>query len=139
MSTFCIEHFPDDPSIEDTADLLRRIPPAHFVPDGNSGLVRPSSAAFEDDNDADPMSVYLSTVLVANQREYASVLVGHPGYGLAAITAGMAREKNQTVHPDPIPEEVSHTVVCGNKRLGGNNSAKKTFAHNARWVIPPPD
>lgn len=138
MSTFCLEHFPDDSSIADTTDLLRRIPPWHFIRDDNLGVVRPSSAAFEDDADGDPMSVYLSTLLVANHRESASVLVGHTGYALASITAGLARQKNQTVRPAPLPEEALHSVVCGDKRSGGRNSAKKVFAHSARWVIPPP-
>jgi hypothetical protein len=137
MTSFCLEHFPDDPSIEAETELLRRIPPHHFFWDENTGLIRPSSAAFEDDDDEDPMSVYLSTVLASEQREAASVLVGHDGYALASITAGLAREKKQTVHPDPLPEESSHTVVCGDKRSGNKKSAKKVFAHSARWVVAP--
>jgi hypothetical protein len=137
MTTFCLEHFPDDPSIGNEAELLRRIPPTHFIRDDNLGRLRPTSAAFEDDDDGDPMSVYLTTVLAAEHREASSVLVGHAGYALASITAGLAREKNQTVHPDPVPEETSHAVVCGDKRSGGKKSAKKTFAQSARWVIEP--
>src|SRR5271154_3084573 len=137
MTTFCREHFPDDPSVEDEAELLRRIPPYHFFRDDNLGSVRPSSAAFEDDSDDDPMSVYLATVLAAAHREANSVLAGHVGYALASITAGTAREKDQTVHPDPLPEEVSHAVVCGDKRSGKRNSAKKKFAMSAKWVVSP--
>jgi hypothetical protein len=66
--TFCTDHYPDDPTIPDEADLLRRIPPRHFYLDQNLGRIRPSSAAFEDDDDEDPMSVYLSTVLKAENR-----------------------------------------------------------------------
>jgi len=139
MRSFCLEHFPDDPSIADESELLRRIPPQHFFRDDNSGLVRPSSAAFEDDDDSDPMSVYLATVLAAERRQATSVLAGHEGYALASITAGLAREKNQTVHPDPLTEETSHAVVCGDKRSGNKKSAKKAFAMNAKWVVRPPD
>lgn len=39
----------DDPTISDDADLWRRIPPWHIVSDENIGVMRPSSAAFEDD------------------------------------------------------------------------------------------
>jgi hypothetical protein len=137
MTTFCREQFPDDSSIEDEAELLRRIPPYHFFRDDNLGTVRPSSAAFEDD-DKEPMSVYLAAVLAAEHREADSVLAGHVGYALASITAGVAREKDQTVHPDPLPEEVSHAVVCGDKRAGKKNSAKKKFAMSAKWVVWPP-
>lgn len=138
MTTFCLEHFPDDPSIGDESELLRRIPPYHFFRDDNLGTVRPSSAAFEDDGDNHPMSVYLGTILATEHREASSVLAGHLGYALASITAGVAREKDQTVHPDPLPEEVSHAVVCGDKRSGKKNSAKKKFAITARWVVSPP-
>jgi len=138
MTSFCQEHFPDDHSIENDAELLRRIPPHHFFRDGNSGLIRPSSAAFEDDDDNDPMSVYLATVLAVEHRDVTCVLAGHAGYGLASITAGIAREKKQTVHPDPLPDESAHAVVCGDKRSGNKNSAKKTFAMTAKWVVAPP-
>ena len=139
MTTFCLEHYPDDPSVADRTDLLRRIPPWHFVADQNLGVIRPSSAAFEDDDDEDPMSVYLAQVVAAEGRQASSVLAGHDGYGLASITAGLVREKGQTVHPDPLPDETSHAVVCGDKLSGGKKSAKKTFAMTAKWVVRPPE
>lgn len=137
MTSYCLEYFPDDPSVENDTDLLRRIPPWHFVMDANTGIVRPSSAAFEDDDDNDPMSVYLAPVLAAENRQASSVLVGHSGFALASIKAGMARELNQTVHPDPLPEETSHAVVCGEKVAGKKNSAKKKFAMSSTWVVRP--
>lgn len=137
-ANFCLENFPNDPSISNEEDLLRRIPPWHFFTDSNlGGLVRPSSAAFEDDDDGDPMSVYLSSVLVAEQREPNSVLTGHQGFGLASITAGLARECNQTVHPDPLPDETSHAVVCGDKESGKKKAVKRKFAQGAKWVVAP--
>ena len=136
--TFCSENFPDDSSILGATELLRRIPPLHFYFDRNLNRVRPSSAAFEDDGDGDPMSVYLSSVLTAEIRESSTVLAGHEGYALASITAGLAREHLQTVHPDPLPEESSHAVVCGDKESGKKNAPKRKFALAARWVIAPP-
>ena len=133
--SFCSEHFPDDASVPDQTDLLRRIPPWHVVSDDNVGGWRPSSAAFEDDDDGDPMSVYLSTVILRESRQPESVLAGHEGYSLAAITAGLARANNQTVHPDPLPEESSHAVVCGEKRRPKNNSPRKRFARAAVWIV----
>jgi hypothetical protein len=133
--SFCTDNFPDDPSIEAETSLFRRIPPPHCVWDNNEQRYRPSSAAFEDDKDGDPMSVCLSSVLATEGREAASVLIGHEGYSLAAITAGFARANAQTVHPQPLPEESSHTLVCGEKRRGGNNAPKRKFAKTATWVI----
>jgi hypothetical protein len=138
-ASYCSEKFPNDPSIEDGAHLYRRIPPLHFYLDKNENRVRPSSAAFEDDDDSDPMSVCLSQVLQAENREPSSVLTGHPGYALAAITAGLARSYNQTVHPKPLPDESSHALVCGDKESGKKNAPKRKFALAAVWVVPPPE
>ena len=86
------------------------------------------------------MSVYLLTVLLGENREPSSVLAGHEGYSLASITAGLARTHNQTVHPEPLPEESSHAAVCGDKGKSSKKSApKKQFALAAEWtVLNPP-
>ena len=137
--TFCSDHYPDDPTIEDETKLFRRIPPWHHVFDGNTNQWRPSSAAFQDDNDGDPMSVYLSSVLAAESRNPSTVLIGHEGYSLAAITAGLARSKAQTVHPEPLLDETSHAVVCGQKGNNTKGAPRKQFALNAVWfALNPP-
>jgi hypothetical protein len=133
--SFCSENFPDDLSIADATSLFRRIPRWHLFFDHNENRWRPSSAAFEDDDDRDPMSVYLSTVLARENREPSAVLAGHDGYSLAAITARLARANNQTVHPDPLPEESSHAVVCGNKGKDKKSAPKRQFAKAAAWVV----
>jgi len=132
----CAENYPDDQAIPNDTQLFRRIPPCHCFFDENMHDYRPSSAAFDDDDDGDPMSVYLSTVLGAEGRQPASVLAGREEYSLASITAGLARQLKQTVHPQPVPEESSHTVVCGDKP----QSRRKKFALGAIWVVlnPPP-
>lgn len=65
MSTLeeCARNFPDDATVAESVALLRRIPPKHFCFDDNLGRWRPSSAAFEDDEDGDPMSVYRKDVI----------------------------------------------------------------------------
>ncbi len=55
--------YADDPSIRDEAELLRRIPPEHVVPDQNQGAIRISSAAFKDHPNGSPMSVVLAEEL----------------------------------------------------------------------------
>src|SRR5260370_18038585 len=120
--TFCSEKFPDDPSILGATDLLRRIPPQHFYFDQNLNRLRPSSAAFEDDGDGDPMSVYLSSVLTAETREPSTVLAGHEGYALASITAALPREHLQTCHLHPLPEQATHAFGGGAKEAGKKNA-----------------
>src|SRR5713226_5358375 len=99
-----MEHgwYKDDPTIPGEAELLRRIPPWHFILDDNQGLVRPSSAAFTDD-DGSPMSVTLAEVLTQARRSLDSALIGHQDFALASIMARLARECEQGVVRDPIP------------------------------------
>ena len=130
----CREKFPDDPRVTDHVCLLRRIPPRHFIWDNNDRTHRPSSAAFEDDDDGDPMSVYRTDVIEAEGGRPARVMTGHVGFGLANIPAGVVRRKGQTVHPDPFREEKSHTLVCGPK----SRATRRHFARQSKWVIRPP-
>ncbi len=130
----CRERFPDDPTILDAVELLRRIPPWHFVWDENEGLHRPSSAAFEDDRDGDPMSVYRSDVIEEEGDDPKRVMKGHSRFGLVSLAAGFVRKKRQTVNPDPLASESSHAKVCGPK----TRATRGSFARRCEWVIPPP-
>lgn len=114
--------------------LLRRIPRMHFHFDQKLGRLRPSSAAFEDDDDGDPMSVYRGEVIESEGSDIRRVMIGHSGFALASLTAGQVRSKNQTVFADPLPEESSHAKICGPKPT----SVQRWFAREAVWVIPPP-
>jgi hypothetical protein len=120
---------PDDPSIPNEATLWRRVPDRHFVTDA-SGSIRPSSAAFDDDPDGDPMS----TVLARPDRDPFPVLLGNGGWALAAINVGLIRELGWIVERRPEPEEPDHVVVVGNKTQG----QRKRVARECGWAIPPP-
>ena len=112
---------------------MRRIPPRQFTPDKQTGVMRPSSAAFDDDEDGEPMSVYRSDVIVESGGSVQRVLVGHKGYAVSAIAAGFVRAFQQSVHSDPLPEEESHAVVCGHK----TESIRRKMAKQARWAVRP--
>jgi hypothetical protein len=129
----CARNFPDDAAVTDTTALLRRIPQRHFFFDQKLGRMRPSSAAFEDDEDGDPMSVYRRDVIESEGATVQRVMIGHVGFALASLTAGQVRSRGQTVFPDPLPEESSHAKVCGPK----SDSVRRWFATQAVWVIPP--
>jgi hypothetical protein len=129
----CLERYPDDVVISDEVDLLRRIPPWHFHADPNTSITRPSSAAFEDDEDGHPMSVYRSDVIEQTGRNPDRVLRGHENFALAAVRAGLVRSHAQTVHHDPLPDEHAHTVVCGRKP----KSVLRQLAMNCRWIVQP--
>jgi len=130
----CAKNFPDDRTTSDGVELLRRIPPRHFHFDENLGRLRPSSAAFEDDPDGDPMSVYRRDVIESEAGDVRRVVIGHQGYAVVSLTAGQVRSKRQTVFPDPLPEESSHAKVCGPK----TKATRRWFSQQDEWAIQPP-
>ncbi len=125
----------DDPTIRDECELLRRVPikPAvHIIWDDNQKRWRPSSASFQDHPNGTPMSIVLRDELENAGRNLDEVLIGHDDFALAAITAGTARENQQRVARDPLPEEPAHGLVIGKKK-----KAKREMAKVAQWVIAP--
>jgi hypothetical protein len=124
----------DDPSITDEAHLWRRVPPRHVIFDANLGRVRPSKAAFDDDEDGSPMSVVLADLVLGSGRGPQHVLTGHNRFALAAITARLARSKKQGVARDPQPDEPAHGLVFGKK----TDSIRRALAKGSEWVVEPP-
>jgi hypothetical protein len=128
--------YQDDPTVADPDPLWRRIPPYHLVPDGAGGI-RISSASFDNDPDGDPMSVVLGLEVTRANRAPSSCLKGLDDFGLAAITAGIARENKQGIQRDATEEEPAHALVFGRK----TDSIRKKFARSATrsWVVRPPE
>lgn len=125
----------DDQTIRDECELFRRVliqPDIHVVWDKNLGRWRPTSAAFRDHKNGTPMSVCLGDVLDDLGRTPQSVLQGHEGLALAVISAAVARENNQSVLRDPLPDEPAHGHVVGDKR-----KASRAMAKAAQWVVEP--
>jgi hypothetical protein len=75
----------------------------------------------------------MSVVLGAESKGPASVLADHAGFALASFTAGLARECQQGIARDPLPEEPAHALVFGHK----TKSVRKRLAREAIWVVPP--
>ena len=125
--------YSDDSTILDEAELWRRIPPWHFVKDENLGQGRPSKAAFDNHPNGSPMSVVLADMVTESGRDPSTVLTGHEGFALAAITAGLARACEQGVAREPLSDEPAHAVVFGKK----TDSVKKKLARGSRWIVPP--
>lgn len=123
----------DDQTIPDHAELWRRIHPNQFVLDKNSGQRRPSSAAFGDSSDQSSMSVYIGEEVRKSGREPVALLQGHEGFGLASITAGLARRCNQGIVRDPLPQEPAHGLIFGPK----TPRIRRELARNSEWVIFP--
>lgn len=126
----------DDQSIIGDSKLFRRIfvrPNVQVVWDANRNKWRPSSAAFQNSSDGSPMSVVLEVVLQELERDYESVLVGHDNFACAYISAQLARNLQQGIVRDPVPEELAHGLVFGNKPP----SVRRKMAEEAEWLVAP--
>lgn len=122
----------DDPTVLDEDRLWRRVPrtPQHIVWDENRGNHRVSSAAFDDDSDGEPMSVWLA----AEAGSPSEMLRGHPNFGVVSLAVGVVRSRQQIVLRDPLPGQPAHALVVGRK----SDSVRREFARAARWIVLPP-
>ncbi len=80
------------------------------------------------------MSVYRTDVIAAEGDSPDRVMAGHGDFGLVSVAAKWFRQKEQTVHANPLPDETAHALVCGRK----TKSHRKWFAKQSKWVICPP-
>lgn len=112
------------PHFEPQDQFLRRIPPWHLK---ESGKV--SSAAFENDPDTpDRMSV--------NWLKLSSVehtLSGHPGYGVASITAALCCSLKQQPVYSPVEDNAAHSDIVGPKTRG----ISRSFRNGAQYLRYP--
>ena len=123
----------DDATILDGDGLWRRIRADWVVHDENRGGLRVSSAAFADSRDGSPTSVLLESAVRETGRSEVDVLREFPGYALASVTAGDARECQQKVVRDPKGNEAAHALLFGRK----TKANRRCLAAKAEWVVPP--
>jgi hypothetical protein len=122
--------FQDNASICDEERLFRRIHITQLVKDGDSGLVRVSSAAFRDQE----LSVHLEPELEREGNSAETCLRNHRNHKLVFIAAGDARRFGQSVCRDPLPEDHSHGLVYGPKKRGTIDEGLRAAS---AWVVPP--
>jgi hypothetical protein len=120
--------FEDNKTIENDEKLFRRIHLLHLVPDEDTGLARVSTGAFKQKE----MSINIDSTLRQEGQESEACLIGYPGQRLVSIRAGMARKYQQAICRDPLPWEISHGLVYGNK----NGRIPEKLRDAASWEIP---
>ena len=123
----------DDKSIGNEAELWRRVPPDQLYLEYD-GTITPSTQAFS----YKAMSVVLAEQVSNTKRTPEELLVEFQKYGMAAITAGNARNCNQIVYPKPEHDEPAHAEVYGNKTKRVRRLLREE-AVSRGWVVPPPN
>lgn len=123
----------DDLTISDGDKLLRRIPSSWRVRDHSRGSWRPTSQAFNDHPNGSSMSVHLLCVLEQSGNAAESVLEGHEGFGLVAITVKLVRDCGQAIRRVPAPNDPAHAEVVGPK----TQSVRRRLARGATWLVEP--
>ena len=122
--------FQDNASISDEERLFRRVHLLLLVRDDDTESVRVSSGAFKDKE----LSVNIESTLAADGGSAETCLRNYKTHVLISITAGNARQLDQAVCRDPLPEDHSHGLVYGSKSKSGVSERLRTAA---AWVIPP--
>ncbi len=119
---------PDDATIPDDAIVWRFVSPHQIVTGKDGEGVQPSTGAFDDSSDGDPMSA----VLASEGRDAASIVpTTCPGAGVVAFTAGYLRSLGLELERAPEPDEPDHIVVRGKK----TKSVTKALKRAADWVV----
>ena len=111
--------------VAEADEAYRRVPPLLVVADPKAdGGRRASSAAFTDDGDGSPMSVYLRSIVEELDLGPADVTDGKPvGWAVAAPPVRVLLTEEQAVEHDPVadgapphPCDPAHAVVRGDKK-----------------------
>jgi hypothetical protein len=113
------------PTFEARDQFLRRIPPWHL-----KGPSKVSSAAFQNDDNTDRMSV--------NWLKLSSVehtLSGLLGYGVASISAELCYSLKQEPVYSPVVDNPAHSDIVGHKTL----AISRRFRDGAQYLLYPRD
>lgn len=118
----------DDASIVNQDRLFRRVHITQLVRDGDTGLARVSTGAFDDKE----LSINIESVLAGGGETPDTCLRDYHVHKLVSITAENARRFNQVVCKDPQPDNPSHGLIYGAKSRG----VLRGLCAAAIWVIP---
>src|SRR5712691_2526399 len=122
----------NDSSISNDAEIWRRVPFSvrQMVYLREEKRWRPSSGAFLDSGEDDPMSALLGDGDTI-ERALAGKWSNPPGsWFIAALRAAEFRQDGQGITRDPTPEDSNHVLVFGRKR----RPQMRRWAELACWV-----
>jgi len=118
----------DGISISDEERLFRRVHTVQLVRDDDTQLARVSSGVFKDKE----LSVNIESTLIGLGSSVESCLRDSNAHRLISISAHNARQLNQAICRDPLPEDLSHGLVFGSK----NARSVHRLRDLSEWVLP---
>ncbi len=101
---------PDDPSIDDTERLWRRVHPTQIDIDTETGNPEISSGVFSTGEEI--------SVAIASATSIEALLSGYPEHSVVEFEVAAARSARCTVVRNPLPDDDAHALVCGPKSHG---------------------
>jgi hypothetical protein len=118
---------PDDPTINDSERLWRRVHPNQIRTHTETGEPDVSSAVFST-REAVSVAIAEETNLTAFLRDY-------PQHSVIEFTAGAARAANCTIVRDPLPDDPAHALICGSRSHGQLNKSQQQLLKQASRII----
>ncbi|MEJ0068315.1 MAG: hypothetical protein WDO24_05815 [Pseudomonadota bacterium] len=118
----------DDPSIVHGDPLNRRIMPVEIYYDTNEQRWRPMSSAFEDNQDGSWMSVHLQSRFDELGIPAITLLDGHAGFGIVALTAKHMRDEEQRICRCHSDDEPAHAEVAEKRPRGARSGGRRTVS-----------
>lgn len=137
----------NDPSIPDSATLLRRIPVWEMRNKGgdlvltDQGEPIPTSNAFRNWKETDRFSVFVAEKLVEAGLPIEAALEGNDEVALAQFSVGLVRAQGRGVVMSPHDRSaagVAHADVVGQGDPRADKLVRKAFARAATWARLPP-
>jgi hypothetical protein len=130
--------------VSSSETTYRRIQPVLVVDDPKAPTgKRASSAAFNDDNDGSPMSVYLKSIVYGIGCDKSSVADGkEKGWGVAATPVQKFLDEEQRVKPAPVTNaKIPHICDRAHALVVGDKTSKKRRERLAKaspivYIVP---
>ncbi len=118
---------PDDPTIDGTERLWRRVHPIQIDIDPETGNPEINSGVFSTGEEI--------SVAIASATSIEALLRGYPEHSVVEFEAAAARSAGCTVVRNPLPGDDAHALVCGPKSHGRlKKSQQETLKKHSRLV-----
>jgi hypothetical protein len=118
---------PDDPTINDSERLWRRVHPNQVRTNTETGEPEISSAVFSTREEV--------SVAISGETNLTTFLRDYTKHSVIEFSAGAARAANCTIVRDPLPDDPAHALVCGSRSHGQLSKTQQERLKQASRII----